>query len=354
MRGVSKAMKAQGLRLCFAGSALAAWSDLAKSLIEALSAADAPIGRKVFALDMNADSMRLLLFVDGGLAHRQEYSLEEGLDEDGLIDLLRREIRRVTLYSENREGGNPLRPDCVLVAGERAGGPGLAEKMAGQLGVPCVSLGDCAEQLDGALCLGDEMAGRTGLYAKAASLAGGPAVKEKARNFLYGGARRRRERTVTLAAFAAIALLAAAGMAALPIANHYVDGRRAEIAETIARPLYAEAREQLMTQRQLGLQLQNYLAEEAYMQAEGLSYASLLYEMREGALKGAAIESLTRERGSNAAKAVFTTDDIDYFLLEKERLDAGGRLKVEEPLIMEKLDGGLWRCDVTISWQQPS
>ncbi|MDR1572054.1 MAG: hypothetical protein LBS32_05965 [Clostridiales Family XIII bacterium] len=353
LRGLSKALKARGFRPRFAGSALAAWSDTAKGLLGAIAAADPGIGRNVFALDLSADSMRLLLFVGGEPVHRREYSLDDGLDEEGLLDCLCRELRRVTLFSENREGGRPLKPDYVLIAGERAGAPGLAERIAGRLGVPCGGLGDHAGQLEGVLRLGGEMAERPGLYPRVASLAGGPAARARHRNFLYGGARRRRERAVTLAAFAAISLLAAAAMAALPIASHSLAAKCAREAETIERPLYAEARGLLKTQRGLSLQLESRAAEESYMQEKGLRHAALLYLMGEGLLKGASIESVAWGRGADSIRAIFTTDDIDRFLLEKEKADAGGSLRVNEPLIMEKLDGGLWRCDVDISWRRP-
>ncbi|MDR3295431.1 MAG: hypothetical protein LBT26_06350 [Clostridiales Family XIII bacterium] len=349
LRTFVKSLKAGGLRCVFAGSALTAYADLTKRLLNALSGTNAMIGKNLVVLDMEEDSLRMLLFINANLVHRQEYVLPGETSAEALLDFLDEAIRK-TIDSENGDAA----PDYILISGGRTEDEELAGRIAGRLNIPCRGFGSYAEQLKNALELADEMEGRKKLYTHVVALAGVPPKKQKEKNFLYGGIQKRREQRIARLVCSLILLLAAAAAAVLPVAGYGLDQKCAESRAVVERPEYAGAREQLAAHRQLEARLQNHLAEEAYMQNRNVQYAALLYQISRGFLQNADIDGVEYEKDASRMQVSFTTEDIDFFLREKERMNATGNLKIADPIVMDRAETGLWRCVITVSWNVSS
>jgi hypothetical protein len=113
---------------------------------------------------------------------------------------------------------------------------------------------------------------------------------------------------------------------------------------------YANARAQLADYARLDGQLQNYRAEEAYIQDSSLKYSAILYQLSRGLLKGAEIYSVRHEEGSDRMQITFTTRDVNGFLETKEEMNAEGNMRVVDAVVIDVLGEGLWRCGIVVSW----
>jgi hypothetical protein len=353
LRALVKALRSVGIKTRFASSALSVWSDLTRRLLNALLKNDVHLGVNPLCLDVGEDCVRCLLFADTRLVHRRESPVPEGLSDDELLSRVEEEAREIIRQTESREVAANVKPEYILVSGERARAPDFADRLAGRLNTPCRSLDLYEDRLRGAAALGGELSDRKALYGRTVSLACAVPGKQKKKNFLYGGFRKRRERGIARAAAVFFTLAALAAMSAMPLANLYLEGENAENRAIVERPVYAEAREKLAAQRQLSALLQSHMAEEAYMQNKNLKYGGLLYQISRGMLAKSRIERVEHENNGTGMDVTFTTSDPDYFLAAKEKMNREGNLTVAEPVVMTRTEAALWRCEVTISWDVP-
>ncbi|MDR2296140.1 MAG: hypothetical protein LBD95_05015 [Clostridiales Family XIII bacterium] len=353
LRTLVKSLKAAGIRSRFASSSLSVWSDLMRKLLNALLRNDVHLGTNPVCLDVGEDCIRLLFFVRTRLVHRCELPVPEGLSEADLLLCLEEALRERIRQVGSREGED-AKPDCILLAGMRAGAPDFADRVAGRLNMPCRSADFYADRLRDAVMLDGELADRPGLYAKVLSQAGALPKKQKKKNLLYGGFRKRRERGIARATAVALSAATLAAMSAMPIANLCIERENAESLAIITRPIYAEAREKLAAQRQLNALLQSHMAEEAYMQNRNLRYGALLYQISRGLFAEARIERIDHENNDDSMDVTFTTSDPDAFLEAKEAMNRDGNLTVADPVIMTRTETALWRCVATISWDVPA
>jgi hypothetical protein len=347
-------LRSADLRIRFASASLTVWSDLMRRLLNALLKNGVHFGVNPVCLDVGEDCVRFLLFVGTRLVHRRESPIPEGLSDDELLLYIEEELREIVLQVGSREGGADIKPDYILLAGARANAPDFADRVAGRLNTPCRALDAYAEQLRGAAALGGELADRDSLYIRTVSLAGAIPRKQRKKNLLYGGFRKRRELGVLRAAAVFLSLATLAAMSAMPIANRYIERENAESLAIISRPIYAEAREKLAAQRQLNALLQSHMAEEAYMQNRNLRYGGLLYQISRSLFAEARIERIEHENNSNSMEVTFTTANPDAFLKAKERMNADGNLTVADPVVMTRTSAAFWRCVATVSWDVPA
>jgi hypothetical protein len=226
--------------------------------------------------------------------------------------------------------------------------------MAGLLNTPCRRWDAYEEQLRDAITFGGELADRQGLHIRAFSSAGVIPKKQKKKNMLYGGFRKRRERGTARAVALFFTAAAIAAMSVMPVAGWYIERQNAEALDVVTRPIYAEAREKLAAQKQLNALLQSHMAEEAYMQNRNLKYGGLLYRISRSVLANTNIESLEHADGGTGMNVTFTTSDLDGFLAAKDLMNAGVDLTVEDTVVVNRIDDMLWRCEITISWELPA
>ncbi|MDR2088322.1 MAG: hypothetical protein LBP73_03085 [Clostridiales Family XIII bacterium] len=354
LRALIKSLKALGIKTRFASSALSVWSELMRSLLNALLRNDVRPGINPVCLDVSEDCVRFLFFIRTRLVHRRESPIPDGISDDELLSFIEEETQEIALQVENREGEANVKPDCILLAGTRANAPDFADRVAGRLNTPCRSLDFYADDLRDAAALGGELADRPGLYARTVSSAGALPGRQRGKNLLYGGFRKRRERGAVCAAAVFLTLAALAAMSAMPLANWYIEKENAENTAIISRPIYEEAREKLAAQRQLNALLQSHMAEEAYMQNKNLKYGALLYQISRGLLANSRIESMAHANNGTSMDVTFTTSDPNYFFEAKEKMNRDGNLTVSEPVLMVRTEPELWRCAVTISWDVPA
>jgi hypothetical protein len=354
LRALVRSLRSAGVKTCFASSSLAVWSDLMRRLLNALLKNDVRLGVNPLCLDVGEDCVRFLFFINTRLVHRRESPIPEGITDEELLSHIEAEAREIILKVGNREGETGVKSEYVLLAGERARAPDFADRLAGRLNTPCRSMDLYTDELRGAAALGGELTDRKALFGRTVSLAGAIPNKQRAKNLLYGGFRKRRERGIARAAAVCCTLAALATMSAMPFANWYLDRENAENRAIVERPIYAEAREKLAAQRQLNALLQSHMAEEAYMQNKNLRYGGLLYQISRGMLAMARVERVEHENNSNSMDVTFTTSDPDYFLAAKEKMNKEGNLTVEDPVVIARADVALWRCEIRISWDVPA
>jgi hypothetical protein len=354
LRALVRSLRSAGIRTRFASSALAVWSDLMRRLLNTLLKNDVRLGVNPLCLDVGEDCIRFLFFVRTRLVHRRESLLPEGLSDDELLSRIEEEAREIILQVGNREGEANAKPECILLAGERARAPDFADRLAGRMNTPCRNLDFYMDELRSAAAFDGELADRKALYGRTVSLAGAIPRKQKKKNLLYGGFRKRRESGIARAAAVFFTLAALAAMSAMPLVNGHLDRENAENRAIVERPIYAEAREKLAAQRQLNALLQNHMAEEAYMQNRNLMYGGLLYQISRGMLEKARIERVEHENNSTDMRVTFTTSDPDHFLAAKEKMNRDGNLTVADPVEISRTDTALWRCEITISWDVPA
>jgi hypothetical protein len=354
LRALVRSLRSVGVKTLFASSSLAVWSDLMRRMLNGLLKNDVRLGANPLCLDVGEDCIRFLFFINTRLVHRRESPIPEGITSDELLSHIEAETREIILQVGNREGEAAVKPEYVLLAGERARPPDFADRLAGRLNTPCRGLDLYAEQLRDTVAFGGELVDRKTLYGRTVSLAGAIPNKQGKKNLLYGGFRKRQERGIARAAAVVCTLVTLAAMSAVPFANWYLERENAENRAIVERPIYAEAREKLAAQRQLNALLQSYMAEEAYMQNKNLKYGGLLYQISRGLLAKARVERVTHENNSNSMDVIFTTSDPDYFLATKEIMNRDGNLTVEDPVVITRTDITLWRCEVTISWDVPA
>ncbi|MDR2132877.1 MAG: hypothetical protein LBP30_05960 [Clostridiales Family XIII bacterium] len=354
LRALIKSLRFAGIKVRFASSALSVLSDMTRKLLNALLKNDVRVGANLICLDVSEDCVRFLFFAQTRLIHRRESAISEGISDEELLSFIEEETREIVSRIESGEGGANAKPDCILLLGTRVVAPDFADRVAGRMNTPCRSLDAYADELSGAVALGGELADRPGLYVRAISSAGAALGRLRKKNLLYGGFRKRRERGVARAAAVFLSLAAVAAMSAMPLANRYIEEENAKSVAIITRPIYAEAREKLAAQRQLNALLQSHMAEEAYMQNKNLKYGDLLLKIGDELLARSRVERMTHENSGAGVELTFTTSDPDFFLEAKEKMNGGGNLTVEDPVVMNKTDDGLWRCVVTISWEVPA
>lgn len=354
LRSFVKSLKTLGVKCLFASSSLSVSSDLARKLLNELLKNDIRLGRSPICLDVGEDCLRFLFFVDARLAHRRETPVPEGLSDEELLIFIEEEAKKLIRHVGNKESDANIKPDCILLAGERAAAPDFADRVAGRLNTPCRRWDAYTEQLGDSLAFGGELADRTALYIRAVSSAGAIPKKQKGKNLLYGGFRKRRERKIARAAAMFFILAALAAMSAMPFANWHMERQNADDLSLFTRSVYAEAREKLAAQRQLNALLQSHMAEETYMQNKNLKYGALLYQISRGMLANARIERVEHEDNSNIMDVTFTTSDIDYFLDAKDSMNSDGNLTVDDHVTMDRVDSSIWRCTIKISWDIPT
>jgi hypothetical protein len=354
LRALVKSLRSAGIKVRFASSALSVLSDLMRKLLNALPENGVRVGANLICLDVSEDCVRFLFFAQTRLVHRRESAIPEGISDEELLSFIEGEAREIASRIENREGGAKIKPDCILLLGTRVVAPDFAGRVAERLNAPCRSLNAYADELRAAAALGGELADRPGLYVRAVSPAGAVSGRQRNKNLLYGGFRKRRERGVARAAALFLALAAVAAMSALPLANRCIERENAQNVAFITKPVYAEAREKLAAQRQLNALLRSHMAEEAYMQNKNLKYGDLLLRIGDELLARSRIESMTHEDNAAGVQVTFTTSDPDSFLEAKEKMNGDGNLTVEDPVVMTRTDDALWRCVVTISWDIPA
>jgi hypothetical protein len=354
LRALVKSLKTLGVKCRFASAALSARSDLDRSLLNALLKNNVLLGENPICLDVGEDYMRSLFFVNTQLLHRRETVVPEGLSDDELLFFIEEEMKELILHVGNREANAHIKPDCILISGDRAVAPDFADRVAGRMNAPCRRWDVYEEQLSGVLGFSGELGDREGLHVRAISSAGAIPGKQKKKNLLYGGFRKRRENGLARAAAVLFIAAAIAAMSVMPVAAWYIERQNTEDLAVVMRPIYAEAREKLAAQKQLNVLLQNHMAEEAYMQNNNLKYGGLLYQISRGILAKANIESVEHENNSNIINITFTTSDLDYFLKTKDVTNSGNYLTVEDPVVMDRLESAFWRCDITVSWKLPA
>jgi Tfp pilus assembly PilM family ATPase len=354
LRALVKSLKAAGIKIRFASSSLSVWSDLMRKLLNTLLRNDVHLGTNPVCVDVGEDCIRFLFFVHTRQVHRRELPIPEELSDDELLLRIEEATREIALQVENREDDANAKPDFILLAGARAGAQGFADRVAGRLNTPCRNLDFYMDRLRDAVMLGGEFADRNSLYIRVVSLAGAMPKRQKKKNLLYGGFRKRRERGIARATAVVLGAATLAAMSAMPIANWYLVRENAESLAIITRPIYAEAREKLAAQRQLNALLQNHMAEEAYMQNRNLKYGGLLYQISRSLFAKARIERIEHENNGNSMDVTFTTSDPDAFLEAKEKMNSGGNLTVADPVVMTRTETALWRCVATISWDVPA
>jgi hypothetical protein len=354
LRGVVKSLKKLGVKCIFASSCLSSRSDLDRALLNALLKNDVRLGENPICLDVGEDCLRFMFFVNTRLAHRRETPVPEGLSDDELLLFIADETKELIRHVKNREDDAGIKPDYILISGDRVNAPDFADRVAGRLNAPCRRWDSYEDKLRGAITFGGELGERQGLHIRAFSSAGAIPKKQKKKNLLYGGFRKRRERKTAHTVAASFTALVMAAMSAMPVAAWYIGRQNAEALAVVTRPIYAEAREQLAAQKQLNALLQSHMAEEAYMQNRDLKYGGLLYRISRGILANARLERLEHEDGGTGMNVTFTTSDIDYFLAAKDIMNADGNLTVDDTVVMNRIDAEFWRCDITISWKLPA
>jgi hypothetical protein len=354
LRAFVKSLKTLGVKCLFASSCLSVSSDLARKLLNSLLKNDVRLGRSPICLDVGEDCLRFLFFVDARLSHRRETPVPEGFSDEELLIFIEEETKKLIRHVGNRENDANIKPDCILLAGERATAPDFADCVAGRLNTPCRRWDAYTEQIYKTLAFGGELTEREALYIRAVSSAGAVPKKQKKKNLLYGGFRKRREQKIARAIALFFTLAALAAMSAMPAANWHIERQNADDLSVVTREVYAEAREKLAAQRQLNALLQSHMAEEAYMQNRNLKYGALLYQISRGMLANARIEGIEHENNSNSMDITFTTEDIDYFLEAKDKMNSDGNLTVDDKITMDRLDSSLWRCTIKISWDIPA
>jgi hypothetical protein len=353
LRALIKALKSCGIKVRFVSSALSVRSDMMRGMLNALLKNDVRLGQNPICLDVEDDCLRLLLFVRTRLVHRRELPLPEGLSDEELLLYIEEELRAALLRLGSPEG-EEIKPDCILLAGARAGAQNFADRVAGRLNIPCRNIDTYAEQLRDTAALGGELTDKSSLYGRTVPLAGAIPGKQRQKNLLYGGFRKRRERGIARTAAVFLILATLAAMSAMPLASLYIERENAKNLEIILRPIYAEAREKLAAQRQLNTLLQSHMAEEAYMQSRNLRYGDLLYQISKDLFAETRIERIVHENNDNSLEVTFLSADPDHFLEAKEAMNASGNPVVADPVILTRTADALWRCVATISWEIPA
>jgi hypothetical protein len=354
LRTLLRSLKKLGVKCRFASSALSARSDLDRSLLNALLKNNVRLGENPICLDVGEDYIRFVFFVDTQLLHRRETPVPEGLSDDELLFFIEEQTKELILHVANREDNAHIKPDCILISGDRVVASDFADRVAGRMNAPCRRWDVYEEQLRGVIGFGGELGDRKGLHVRAFSSAGAIPGKQRAKNLLCGGFRKRLESGMARAAAVFFIAAAIAAMSVMPVASWYIERQNAEALAVVMQPMYAEAREKLAAQKQLNVLLQNHMAEEAYMQSNNLKYGGLLYQISRSILAKANIERVEHENNSNTINITFTTSDLDYFLEAKDATNSGNYLTVEDSVVVNRLESALWRCDITVSWELPA
>jgi hypothetical protein len=350
LRPLIASLKSHGVKSCFASSTLSVWSDLMRNLLSALVKNNVHLGVNPLCLDICEDCVRFLFFVQTRLVHRCELQLPEEVSDEELLSFIEEKTREIVLQIENREEDADVKPDCVLFAGTHGNAPNFADRIAGRLNTPCRNFGLYTNQLRAMTVFGGELAEKYEFYDRLVSRIGVVPRKQRELNLRYGGFRKRRERVVVRAVAVCLALATIAAMSVLPLMNWRVEQENAEDLEIITRQIYAEAREKLAEERQLNALLQSQIVEDAYMRGQNLRYGALLYQISRSLFARSRIERVAHESGRNSMSVTFTTSDPEYFIESKEKMNKDGNLTVEEPITMNRVDKTLWRCVVTLSW----
>jgi hypothetical protein len=347
IRGFVKAMRLQKIKCVFVGSALSAYLDMVKYMLNALQTTESVIGKNLITVNIDDGEMKALLFRNANLIHMEEIAFAEGLNSDELLDFVVAELGKMTRQACDDEDTATPKPDYILISGERTGGDDFSGRLAGRLNIPCRSFGDFETMLERALVLGGELEGRKSLYAKVTATAGNPPKVSKTRNFLYGGMRKRRIKARTAVICGIVEVLILAAMLMMPAGNAYLEQKNAEGRLIIERSEYSEARAMLREERSLEALIQYHRVEEAYIKgASGHEYGAALGEVGALILESAFIEKLEIADGGRQLKLTVVTEDIERFIMDvntAEGVDVNGTSVISDG------DSKSRRCNVTVT-----
>ncbi|HZK70368.1 MAG TPA: hypothetical protein VFD03_02470, partial [Clostridia bacterium] len=171
--------------------------------------------------------------------------------------------------------------------------------------------------------------------------------RKKNLNFLTRGITRKRNnrRTIFVCTFVFIATLLV--MSILPL-NYYItyqDYKRNS--EAIASPEYVLVQNILIEQRQVQAQLNAFKAAADSLPFGESNLAYLLLELQTKLFAGTTINNLTYNNESGTFDVLFTTTDLDSFILAKNRVNGDEKFEVSLPLTISS-DTNSFQCKISI------
>ncbi|MDR3242772.1 MAG: hypothetical protein LBT34_02440 [Clostridiales Family XIII bacterium] len=354
LRTLTGELKRRGLKVGFAGSALASCADIAKRLLERISARSVLSGKNIAVIDVAGSSVSLFLFAALHLIHQEETSFSGGSDgEAELLAFIARRIRKAIRYSANPDDRESIRLDYVIFSGGASGAKGFAERAAGLLNIPCRIFGDFYAELHDELDLGGELVGRKTLFSSVVALASVQPGLKKRNNFLDGGVRGKNEKRKTALFCAIFALATFLAVSAPPAYDYYMALKCGESREIVERPEYVGARRLIAEREYLKARLEIHMADEEYLKEPQTDYAALLYQISRAVFYNSTVEKLNRV-GERAMAVTFTTDDIEGFMKARDNMNAAGKVAIEEAVTMQATEEeGYWRCVTVVRWPEP-
>lgn len=381
---ITKDMKTRGIKLVAVIPTTIVHTDIIKKLLSNKISGSEFDNKTVVALDLSHQEIRASVFHNRELIHQraddqimdefyrsvatafhlsleeaEEYCLKNGFREESegnrrnsvayeemaqtgvsLVTRMARSIK-IILSAEN------LILDRIIISGVAAAIPGLAKFINECLGIQCNSIDDYYESLSEAVKLDGELKNRNNLFQRLVLLAVIDYKHKKNLNFLTRGIARKRNnrRTIFICTFVFIATLLV--MSILPI-NYYIasqDYKRNS--EAIASPEYTLVQSLLIEQRQVQAQL-NALKSEADSLPFGESnLAYLLSELQTKLFTGTTINSMTYNSEAETFDVLFTTTDLDSFILAKNRVNGDENFEVSLPLTISS-DTNSFQCKISI------
>lgn len=382
--GLTKAMKNKGIKLIAVFPTTVVHSDIIKKLLSKKISGSEFDYKTVVALDLSHQEIRASIFHNRDLIHQrvddqimeefyrtvansfrislegaEEYCLKNGLNEESQGNLMNPEayeqmaqtgvslITRIARSIKLILSAENLRPDRIIISGASSAIPGLTKFINECLGIPCDSIDNYYKVLSGAVDLDGELKDRKNIYQRFVLLSGVDLKLKKDLNFLTRGIARKRStrRTILICSFVFIATLMV--MSILPI-NYYITNqdykRNSDVLESKA---YIEVQNILLEQRQVQAQI-NALEAEADKLPFGESNLSfLLLELQTKLFAGTIINNMVYNSDTNSFDVVFTTTNLDNFVLAKNRVNEDEKFEVSLPLTISS-DLNSIQCKINI------
>lgn len=382
--GLSRDLKAKGIKLVAVFPTTIVHTDIIKKLISKGISGSEFDQKTVVALNLSNQEIRVAVFHNRELIHQraddqimeefyrnvanvfhlsleeaEEHCLKYGFDEEGIgnkknpdayehmaqtaVSLITRMARsiKIILTSQN------LRPHHIIISGEASAIPGLTRFINECLGIQCDGIERFYQSLSKVIDLDGELKERKKLFQRLIILAGLDFKHKKDLNFLtFGIARiRNNRRTIFVCTFIFIATILV--MAILPI-NYYItseDYKRNS--EAIERPEYMEAQNLIIEQRNIQAQVDALEAEANRLPFGESNLSYLLLELQTKLFAGTTINTMFYNSQFETFEVLFTTKDLDSFILAKNRVNEDEKFEVSLPLTIRS-DEKTFQCRISI------
>jgi len=382
--GITKEMKNRGIKLVAVLPTTIVHTDIIKKLISKKISGSEFDNKTVIAINMSNQEVRAAVFHNRELIHQraddqimeefyrnvanafslsieeaEEYCLKNGFDEsresnrenpeayermaESGVSLITRFARsiKIILSAEN------LRPDHIIISGSAAAIPGLTKFIYDCVGIQCNSIDDYRDAMTGVIDLGGELKDRKYLFERFVLLAGLDFKRKKELNFLTQGIARKKNkrRTIFLCLFLFITMLLVMSIAPINYLITSQDHKRNS--QILGSTEYIEVQELLMEQRQVQAQINALEAETKKLPFGESNLAYLLLELNTKLFPGTQINSMLYDNETKTFDVVFTTTNLDSFVLAKNKVNEDEKFEVSLPLTISS-EGDSLQCRINV------